>query len=456
MPHPPVGLSAYLVILATSTSLLAESARIPVASEQQTGVFIQGDPVPSAAQNSREQGQTLLIDSFEHSWNEWRLKARDKALEDTTFKLNLRTYYFDRDKFDGTESQSFAAGGWVGLKTGYFLNLFSLGVTGYTSQHLAGADDKDGALLLKPGQESYTVLGEAYIDMRIAEDLNIVVGRTEFDSPFINRNDSRMTPNTFEAVFLRGKVDLGGSAGLIKYGAGYFNKIKERNSDEFVPMSEDAGASVERGVYALGGLYQNGDFSFGAVDYFSQDIINILYAEAKYALSVSESLKPRLALQFVDQRSTGDNQLQGESFAVQQYGIKAELPVGNALFTTAYTFASGDADLQNPWSGYPGFTSVQVENFNRAGEGALLLRVGYDLPWIEGLSAYALWVHGSDPDEAGQYAKDEANFNVQWAPTTGALKGLSARLRYGVVEERDSDSETLTEFRLIVNYALAF
>jgi hypothetical protein len=338
--------------------------------------------------------------------------------------------------------------------------------------------DRDGTLLLKPGQESYTVLGEAYADIRITDGLNLNIGRKGFDTPFINRNDTRMTPNTFEAIVLQGRIELEkadkSDAGeskdgkgivapapkkdlaVLKYGIGYFDRIKERNSDDFVSMSVDAGATVERGVYAAGAIYEKGKFSIGAIDYYSDDIINIAYGEMKMELPLSADYRPKLAVQLIDQRSTGNDLLQGQSFSGQQVGLKLELPVHKALFTAAYTCAFGDANMQNPWSGYPGYTSVQVQDFNRGGESAFLLRVGYDFPWVDGLSAYALAVFGTDPDAAGQYRQDEYDVNLQWVPSKGVLKGFSARLRYGAVDQHGGGVETLTDFRVICNYVIKF
>lgn len=443
--------------------------------------------VTSSATTSTEQGQTPLVDSFDWGGRDWRLEKRRDAFRDTEFKVNLRTFYLDRNKYDGSESESLAIGGWAGFKTGYFMDFISLGLTGYTSQHLHGDDSKDGALLLQPGQEGYTVLGELYADVRIMDDLNLYVGRKEFDTPFINRNDVRMTPNTFEAIVLQGKIKLGtlppppaaGGSGkapvgngkgivpdssapvtddraTLKYGLGYFDAIKERNSDEFVSMAEDAGADVDRGVYTAGALYQDGDFSFGAIDYYSPDLINIGYVEAKYAFAIHESLKPRVAAQFIDQRSVGDELLQDDGFSGQQFGLKAELPVGQALFTAGYTQTTGGTNMQNPWSGYPGYTSVQVEDFNREGEGAFLLRAGYDFEFVKGLSAYTLGVFGTNPDREGQYARNEYDFNVQWAPPKGVLKGFSVRVRYAVVQQDGGDVEDLEDFRVICNYAINF
>ena len=82
------------------------------------------------------------------------------------------------------------------------------------------------------------------------------------------------------------------------------------------------------------------------------------------------------------------------------------MPAEKALFTAAFTHATnGDTNLRNPWSGYPGYTSVQVQDFNRAGENAFLLRAGYEFPWVHGMSAYALAVFGTEPEAAASFGR---------------------------------------------------
>lgn len=424
-------------------ALLALASSIPAAHAEE-----------AVALSSDEQGRTSLDEAFD--WHAWRLEKRRKALEDTKVHLNPRTYYMDRNKFDGSESEAWAIGGWAGVKTGYFLDHIALGMTGYTSQPLYAPDDKDGTTLLAPGQDGYAVLGELYTDIRIIDGLNMVAGRKEFDTPYINRNDTRMTPNTFEAIALQGRAELGDDGGVFKYGAGYFDRIKERNSDDFVSMSVDAGATAERGVFTAGGLYQKGNFSFGAIDYYSADIINIAYLEAKVECPLGDDLRLRFAAQYTDQRSVGEALLPGGDFSARQFGLKAELPVERALFTVAYTNAGGDANMQSPWSGYPGYTGSQVQDFNREGESAMLLRAAYDFAAVEGLSAYALAVFGSDPDTPGQYRQDEYDLNLQWAAPAGPLEGLSLRLRYAFVEQHGGGVDNLTDFRVICNYVFSF
>ena len=381
-------------------------------------------------------------------------ETRRKAWEDTKFDAQIRSYYLGRDKYDSSESEAWALGGSVGLKTGYFRERFALGATGYTSQRLYGPEDKDGTTLLAPGQHGYTVLGELYGEFLINKETRLDIGRRGLDTPYLNRNDTRMTPNTFEAITVQGVYGGGDGQPEWRAGGGYVDEIKEQNSDEFVSMAADAGApdGVKRGVYVAGANYKNGDFSVGAIDYYSDDIINIFYTEMKFARPLSDNLRLQFALQYSDQQSMGDNLLRGADFSSNQWGGKAELAVGSALFSAAYTSVGGDTDMQSPWSGYPGYTSVQVEDFNRDGEDAWMLRAAYKFPSVEGLSLYGLWVNGSDPDNPGQFAKDEYDLNLQWTLGSGPLKGLMMRLRYAHISQDDPANSDLDDLRVMIYY----
>lgn len=425
-------------------------ATTPPPAEEEEPALAPGADDPLTSQD--EGVNTPLEESFgPKSHAEWVRQTRRKALDDTKINVQIRSYYMDRDKFDDSESTTWAIGGSIGLKTGYFRERFALGATAYTAQPLYAPEDKDGAGLLEPGQNGYSVLGEAYGEFLVSDEVRLSFGRRLFDTPYINRNDSRMSPVTFEAVALQG-LHGGGDKAEWRWGAGYFNKIKEKNSDTFVSMSDDAGAptDVNNGVFALGANYKAGNFSVGAIDYYSQDIINIFYAEGKYSFPVGEVAKMTLSLQYSDETSIGDELLKGTSFDSNQWGAKAELAWGNATFSGAYTSAGGNANMQNPWSGYPGYTSVQVEDFNRDGEDAWMLRGAYKFKAVKGLSVYALYVDGSDPDSPSEYAKNEWDFNLQWDVSEGPLKGLMARLRYAEIDQDAPDVSTFKDLRLMV------
>ena len=374
--------------------------------------------------------------------------------DDSRISAQARTFYFYRDKYDDSISEAWALGGSVTYTSGYAADLLRLSGTVYTSQPMYAPDDRDGTLLLKPGQQGYTVLGQIYGEIKFTDRIFGAFGRKAYDTPYINTFDVRMTPKTFEGVTAYGTAGGKDSTPEWKFAGGYITKIKELNSDEFVWMSIDAGASVERGVYVGGVNYKQKDFSVGAINYFSDDIINIFYTEAKYALPLGEGPKLKLAAQYSDQQSTGDNLLTGSSFSTNQWGVKADLDMGAAVLTLGYTDTASGADMQSPWSGYPGYTSVQVQNFNRAGEGASILKAAYDFSrhGIQGTSAYALWVHGSGVD-APAYDEDEIDLNLQWTPDKGsALRGMSFRLRYANIGQRGGGDPDINDLRIIVNY----
>jgi len=404
---------------------------------------------------SIEQGQTTMGETFD--WSSRRLKNREQrraALSNIVYNVEFRSMYFDRSRFNGSDSKAWAIGGSAGFKTGYFLDHIQLAMTGYTSQPLYNPEDKDGTNLLKPGQNGYSVLGQLYSDVVITENLHLYAGRRVSDSPYINQNDGRMTPNTFEAITVLGYIGGSGESPNFTYGFGYFDKIKERNSDKFVSMSKDAGANVERGVYTIGGNFKVGDFSIGAMNYYCEDIINIAYAEARCAVPLPSGLKLNLAAQYSDQESTGANHLTGEHFSAHQLGLKADFPLGDAMITAAYT-ATGDGDrMRSPWSGYPGYSSAQIENFNRAGEDAFLLRAAYAFTSLEGFSVYAVWVNGANPDNPEQYAREEYDMNIQWRATSGLLKGMTLRARYALAGQDEGDVEDIEDIRLICYYSL--
>jgi hypothetical protein len=442
-----------------------EAAQVPDAPER--GQAASSSEDSANVPDSTEQGQTQLAESFEHRPIAALLHSSSLVgLRDTTFSVQLRSFYEDTENFNTSTSLAWVGGGSAGVKTGYFWDFLALGATGYTSQRLYAPLDESGTKLLQPDQRPYTVIGELYTEFRLTDEILATAGRRGFDTPFINTQDSLMTPNTFEVYSVQGVVGSSDAASL-HFGAGYVDQIKPRNSEDFESMATAAGApgGVDRGVYVAGANYTLGTFSLGAVDYYSSDIINIEYAEVKYTIPLPDKLRLQFGAQYANQRSTGDTLLTGKPFATDQYGLKAELAIGSGLITLARTItavgtttdtASGvsGTSMRNPWGGYPGYTAVQVENFYRAGEDATLVRAAYNFPKKTGLSVYALWVHGSTPAIVKQYAEEEYDLNLQWTAKSAALKGLSVRARYGHVSEQGPADQHENDLRLMLYYQL--
>ena len=93
----------------------------------------------------------------------------------------------------------------LGYQSGWLGNVLRVGLTGYTSQPVWAPADRDGTQLLKPGQQGYSVLGEANVQLKFWDQ--VFTGyRQRVDLPEVNSYDIRMTPQTFEGYTLAGKV----------------------------------------------------------------------------------------------------------------------------------------------------------------------------------------------------------------------------------------------------------
>ena len=217
--------------------------------------------------------------------------------------LQLRTYYFDQESLTGAPSAAWALGGWAGLRSPWWGDLFQAGIIGYTSQKLYGPEDKDGTKLLRPGQQQITVLGEAFGAVRILGQ-TITGYRQLVNRPFINPQDNRMVPNTFEAYTLTG------SANDVSYTGGYITKMKARQSDSFVWMSNAAGGTgTQKGVAYAGGTWEFAKNGYVRMDeQYTIDVFNTFYIDGKYPIAIGDKATLTLGGQYYPQSSVGDAQ----------------------------------------------------------------------------------------------------------------------------------------------------
>ena len=114
-----------------------------------------------------------------------------------------------------------------------------------------------------------------------------------------------MTPNTFEAYRINGKYDW------VQFAAAYIAAIKPRNDNEFISMSEQAGAPPgrERGMITGGVRFTPSKaLSFGAINYYVPDTWNIFYTEGNYTWPLTDKLGLKLQAQFTEQDSVGAGQ----------------------------------------------------------------------------------------------------------------------------------------------------
>ena len=366
--------------------------------------------------------------------------------------LRPRTYYLNRQREDNPDSRAWAAGGSLSYRTGNYKDRLQLGASLYTSQKLYGPQDKDGTLLLKKGQKSFTVLGEAYARLRLKGTLEFSGYRQTLNLPYVNAQDSRMVPNTFEAYLLKDRDHP-----RFNYVAGYVTKIKRRNETSFIHMSEAAGAAdSDEGLSMIGGLYRFSEhMNLGAVNYNTRDTLNIFYTEGNAAWDISDNLALRLSAQYTDQRSVGD-ELIGD-FDTHVGGVQLAASYRNAILSLAWTSTADGDSIRSPYGGYPGYISLILKDFNRAGEDAWLIGLSYTFArfGLPGLSVFANYAAGDTPDTGAGASpdQDELDFTIDYR-FQGKLENLWLRARAATVDQDGPGAIDEDDYRIIVNYTI--
>jgi hypothetical protein len=367
----------------------------------------------------------------------------------------LRTYYFDAESLTGAPSSAWALGGWAGLRSPWWGDQFQVGLIGYTSQRLYGPDDKDGTKLLAPGQHPITVLGEAFAALRVF-DQTLTGYRQLINRPYINPQDNRMVPNTFEAYTLTG------SAADVSYTGGYITKFKARQSDSFAWMSSAAGGTGDhQGVVFAGATWDFAKNAYARVDeQYGVDVFNTFYVDGKVPIEIDDKTSLAFGAQYTAQKSVGDAQI--GSFSTYAAGLQATVahgPFGAQLY---YTQTGRGFDTQNPFGDNASYLNLMQVAFNTAGEkawgiGGNVNFAGFGAP---GLTASAIYASGSDRINASSGVslpdRNETNVRADYAFAKGtALEGLVATLKYSWLHQSGS-LQTAPQLRAYLNYAVRF
>jgi hypothetical protein len=218
--------------------------------------------------------------------------------------------------------------------------------------------------------------------------------------PFINGDDTRMIPNTFEAY----RVDIKPSD-LFRFGFAYVTREKSKTSAEFRSMSEVAGLpGVDRGTSVAGFLLGATDTTYvGAVNELTWDLLNIVYVEAGKTWQLPDDFQIRGELQFIDQQSVGEELL--GSFGTQLYGESLTASYRSAVLRMSFTSTTASGlKILRQFGGVPAFNSLMISDFAGAGEDSFRIGVSYDFArfGLAGVKAFANYAHGKLSSNQGR------------------------------------------------------
>ena len=201
--------------------------------------------------------------------------------EERHTRVNLRSFYMDRDLDSQLDARDWAAGGSLKMVTDFWQDRIKLGATGYTSQKLWSDDNTFSTGLLQPDGDSYSALGEIYGNLTL-DKLAVQAGRFLVNMPYINASDSRMTPNTFQGVDIVYALNKQWSVG-----GGVITDIKRRTSTDFVSLYEAAGIEGNEYVKIVATLYQAEPGTSAGIYYMlAPDFIHGVYAEVSKRFSL--------------------------------------------------------------------------------------------------------------------------------------------------------------------------
>jgi hypothetical protein len=414
-------------------------------------------PAPASVEDERSPMEEAYPDEVTVPSVFPRLKKRLETAapfwRDTQLLLQPRIYYFDREREIVHDSEALAYGGRLAYNSGWWRDRLKLNATLYTTQRAHGPDDKDGTLLLKRGQKGFSVLGEANIELKFREDITAKFFRQSFNLPYLNRNDSRMVPNTFEAYTLI-KKPVNHWAFLLSQ----VRKMKRRERDDFDSMSEAAGFKGTDEPLSMGAVRYDftDDINIGATTQYAWEFMNTFYTEANAVWSFRDDWALRLGGQYTDQRSVGDEI--GGDFDTYVYGGKIAASYRSATLTLAFSSTDDGARIRNPFGGYPGYLSLMVKSFNRADEDAWLVGASYDFARIgvPGLSSFINYAQGDTPDSGINASPDqsELDITVDYRFQSDLLSGLWLRTRAAFVDQDDdvAGASDVDDIRVILNY----
>ena len=420
-------------------------------------------PAPSRADHDQDQHLAVtqptpppkdpLLNRLSPSLKENRA-TWDPFFRDADLRVRFRSFYFNRQNDTGNDSEAWALGGWAQFSSGWLLDTFQIGGAYFTSLPAYAPDDRPGSQLLTPGQDAIGVFAEAWAALRYKEYVLLKGGRTRVEEAFINSQDNRMLPNTFEAVTLSGHVDW------LRYDVGYVWTIKPRDSNDFISMSRQAGGTGDDEGMFFGAveLTPIKGLVLYAGNFYTVNTFNTFFVKGEYLHQLTNDLGLQFGLQFTDQTDVGDAQV--GAFNTWNVGLGARLLWRGLTVGVAAHFNSDEADLRTNYGSWAGYLSLQVTDFDRANEKAFGIGVKYDfggtlLPFqLPGFKVHLLYARGADRinpvSGANQPTTHEGDLDFIY--DVPQVKGLQFRFRNAYIGR--GNDKIVKDFRIIINYEL--
>lgn len=411
---------------------------------------------------------------------------------------DIRYFYINTAKENNgvnTSQHGNAIGGQLGYTTGTLYG-FKLGTTLMTTIPFANPDNPknvETSILARDNgvrvynspngpnaDDGFAILGEAYVQYN-RDNYELWYGRRVLQSPLFDAKDVRMLPSSLQGGVAKVSFD-----NKIDVSAGYFDKFKQRTSDQFINIIKHAlGANTlaitgsdEGYMIPLSLSWQNSSLSVNIYDDYAPNFMNSLYADVTYKDKINSEYSYIASVQGMIQDSIGnaDNYLAENGGKINAQVVAAKVAVTRQDTTIMAACShvsnnSGDHDsLVLPWDGTPLYTNMLTSNelFSSDYGRALTSDTGYiggttgikfgvmqkfdftGLEGFKGILEYARFDSGRFPEAqkdinaAIGYTKDNFSLDLKgiWVQNNTTASAL------GIINQ----DQKFTQYRVIGNY----
>ncbi|MFV3370016.1 OprD family porin [Pseudomonas sp. NY15435] len=393
-------------------------------------------------------------------------------LEDSSARLESRTFYFNRDFRDGSSSNPQGASKREETAQGFILNVQS----GYTEGTVGFGVDALAMLGLKldssPADSNSGLLPSSGHDPRHSADQyakagvtgKLRVSHTQFkygamlpDMPLLKYNDGRLLPNMFHGAQLTSE-----EIAHLKLTATRLERYTARDSTD----AQDVRLNCKNKRYACDTTGNRFD-SYQA-DYQISDQLLLQYAQGGL-----ENVYRQRYVGVVGKQAVGAGKVTADLrwFDSDDDGSARAGEIDNRALSLLLSYAQGGHTLSAGWQRMNGDSSmpyldgsnpylanyVQVNDFANAQERSWQLRYDFDLKsvGVPGLSFMTRYVNGdhialANGDEGKEWERDvEFKYVIQ----SGTFKDLSLRLRNATYRTNyEQSARDVDEVRLIASY----
>lgn len=411
-------------------------------------------------------------------------------IEDSSLKLLVRNYYFNRDYRNGTSNVNRAAGTrnghrseWAQGFLGYYSSGFTQGTVGFgiDAHAFLGVKLDSGTGKTNTGllainnegdpQDSYSVAGIA-AKARISNTV-LKYGDMELTSPIFMTDQGaiRLFNSTVRGwnIVSRELNNFSFEGSRITSG-----RSAAQNDHTSTIHSQYGSRPATDSLNIYGINYTHGDFKTSLYGMKAEDLWQqyLGLAQYVYQLDAARSLRTHFAI--YDTSESGAER--GGKIDNTTWSLMVGYKTGPHTFTVAHQSVHGDSPFD-----YLGFSdglttlpqlanNVQIHDFNAPKEKSWQLRYDIDMVafGVPGLALMARYIRGTGGDGShigadsmysGRYpagAKHwEQNLEARYVVQSGAAKNLSLRVRHAVHRGNGNEPrEDMNELRVIVDYPI--